>query len=193
MTMRTSIFHKCEDSRPKGAKVGTEYTCKCGRIYKCVRRWPWRKWEFKGKVTKKTVAEAPPAGFATGGIVNPVSGSEIPALVMAHHDVRPPRKVIPHRSGGSSHNFREPSYHMPNRDPNGDFLTSVIVAQVTDSALLGTLIGGSVAGGIVGDMLNDSDSTPDKSIGVGSDSYSDSGSSFNDSYSDSSSSSSSWD
>lgn len=34
------------------------------------------------------------------------------------------------------------------------FATSVIVAAVTDSALLGVAVGGNLAGAIVGDLLN---------------------------------------
>jgi hypothetical protein len=40
----------------------------------------------------------------------------------------------------------------------GDFVTSMLVAQATDSALLGSVVGGDPVGAIVGDMLNDSDS-----------------------------------
>jgi hypothetical protein len=40
----------------------------------------------------------------------------------------------------------------------GDFVTSMLVAQATDSALLGSVVGGDPLGAIVGDMLNDSDS-----------------------------------
>jgi hypothetical protein len=38
-----------------------------------------------------------------------------------------------------------------------DFLTSMVIANATDSALMGTLIGGDPVGAIVGDMMNDSD------------------------------------
>jgi hypothetical protein len=38
-----------------------------------------------------------------------------------------------------------------------DFLTSMVIANATDSAVIGTLIGGDPVGAIVGDMMNDSD------------------------------------
>jgi hypothetical protein len=40
----------------------------------------------------------------------------------------------------------------------GDFVTSMLVAQATGWALLGSVVGGDPLGAIVGDMLNDSDS-----------------------------------
>lgn len=40
---------------------------------------------------------------------------------------------------------------------DGDFLTSMLVAEVTDSALLGTIVGGDPLGAMVGDMLNHDD------------------------------------
>lgn len=39
------------------------------------------------------------------------------------------------------------------------FLTSMAIASLTDSTLLGAAVGGNVAGALIGDMLNDSDST----------------------------------
>ena len=42
-------------------------------------------------------------------------------------------------------------------DNSGDFLTSMMVAQATDSALLGTIVGGDPIGAMIGDSLNDSD------------------------------------
>lgn len=70
------------------------------------------------------------------------------------------------------------------------FLTSMAIASVTDSTLLGAAIGGNIGGALIGDMLNDSDNTSssDNSFGGGDfggggagDSYDDShDSSFND-------------
>lgn len=40
---------------------------------------------------------------------------------------------------------------------NEDFLTSMIVAEATDSVALGAMVGGSITGAIVGDMMNDRD------------------------------------
>ena len=40
----------------------------------------------------------------------------------------------------------------------GDFLTSMLIADATDSALIGTIVGGDPVGAIVGDIMNDSDS-----------------------------------
>lgn len=62
----------------------------------------------------------------------------------------------------------------------GDFVTSMLVAQATDSALLGTVVGGDPVGAIIGDMMNDTSSTD----------YSDSPS--NDSSWDTTNSSSDW-
>jgi hypothetical protein len=65
-----------------------------------------------------------------------------------------------------------------------DFLTSMVIANATDSAVIGTLIGGDPVGAMIGDMMNDSDSHSSHS------SYSeDSSSSYsNDNYSSDSSS-----
>lgn len=85
----------------------------------------------------------------------------------------------------------------------GDFLTSMLVAQMSDSAILGTIVGGDPVGAIVGDMLNDSDSSKSSSDDHGSshssgfDDFRSSHSSYDDSpsydYGSSSSDSSSWD
>jgi hypothetical protein len=45
------------------------------------------------------------------------------------------------------------SYHKQD-DSSGDFLTSMAIGAVTNSALLGGIIGGDITGGIVGDMLD---------------------------------------
>jgi hypothetical protein len=76
-----------------------------------------------------------------------------------------------------------------NNQNNADFLTSMMVAQATDSAALGILMGGDVGGAIIGDMLNTNDSTPSYDSGSSNDSSfgSDSTSSF-----DSSSDSGGW-
>jgi hypothetical protein len=76
-----------------------------------------------------------------------------------------------------------------NNQNNADFLTSMMVAQETDSAALGVLMGGDVGGAIIGDMLNTNDSTPSYDSGSSNDSSfgSDSTSSF-----DSSSDSGGW-
>lgn len=42
-------------------------------------------------------------------------------------------------------------------DPTGDFLTSAVVAGVTDNAAIGALMGGDIVGAIVGDLLFDGD------------------------------------
>ena len=72
----------------------------------------------------------------------------------------------------------------------GDFVTSMLVAQATDSALLGTVVGGDPIGAIVGDMMNDSDETKHHDFETSSTDYSDSPS--NDSSWDTTDSSSSW-
>ena len=90
-----------------------------------------------------------------------------------------------------------------------DFAMSMIVAQMTDSALLGYVAGGSLTGAMIGDSLNDSDNTStdsndNKSYESDSNDYShsndstsyDSGSSYDSdsssSYDSGSSSSSDW-
>ena len=40
------------------------------------------------------------------------------------------------------------------RDSNGDFLTSMLIGGITDSALLGGVLGGSFGGGLLGDILD---------------------------------------
>lgn len=81
------------------------------------------------------------------------------------------------------------NYNNQNNQNNDDFLTSMMVAQATDSAALGMLMGGDVGGAIIGDMLNTNDSTPSYDSGSSNDSSfgSDSTSSF-----DSSSDSGGW-
>lgn len=75
---------------------------------------------------------------------------------------------------------------------DGNFLTSMLVAEVTDSALLGTIVGGDPLGAIVGDMINDSDnSSDDWSSSSDNDSSSDYSSSDSD-YSSSDSFSTDW-
>ena len=78
---------------------------------------------------------------------------------------------------------------------DGDFFTSMLVAQATDSAILGTVIGGDPVGAIIGDMLNDSDSDSKHSLFDNSSNndydYDSSSSSYD--YGSSSDSSSSWD
>ncbi len=82
------------------------------------------------------------------------------------------------------------------------FVTSMLVAQATDSAMLGTIIGGNPLGAMIGDSLNDNDTKPknleifdstDYSSPSDSSSY-DSGSSYDSSssFDSSDSSSSSW-
>lgn len=56
----------------------------------------------------------------------------------------------PYKSEAKSNN----SY----REDNSDFLTSMMIANATDSTLMGTLIGGDPVGAMIGDMMNDSDS-----------------------------------
>ncbi len=41
--------------------------------------------------------------------------------------------------------------------PDDGFLTSMLVAQATDSALIGMVVGGNPIGAMIGDSLNDSD------------------------------------
>lgn len=103
---------------------------------------------------------------------------------------------------------REPStlrrvYNEPTKqkDDSGDFLTSMVIAQATDSTLMGALVGGDILGAMVGDSLNDSDSNHsgtgvldggfgggDYSGGGAGGSWDDSSSSSNDNSYDSSSS-----
>ena len=42
-------------------------------------------------------------------------------------------------------------------DDSGDFLTSALVAGVTDNAAIGALFGGDIVGAIVGDLFSDGD------------------------------------
>jgi|GEM_PF-3698568 len=52
---------------------------------------------------------------------------------------------------------------------DGNFFLSMIVAQATDSALLGYAVGGSLAGAFVGDSLNSGDSSSSSDSSSGSD------------------------
>jgi hypothetical protein len=82
---------------------------------------------------------------------------------------------------------------------DGSFLTSMLVAEATDSTILGTIVGGDPLGAMVGDMMNDSDihtsndssweSNDSNDYSSSSDSYS---SSDSTDYSSSDSSSSDW-
>jgi hypothetical protein len=72
----------------------------------------------------------------------------------------------------------------------GDFVTSMLVAQATDSALLGTVVGGDPVGAIIGDMMNDTEETKRHDFDTISTDYSDSPS--NDSSWDTTNSSSDW-
>lgn len=78
-------------------------------------------------------------------------------------------------------------------DSDDGFLTSMLVAQATDSTLMGTIIGGNPVGAIIGDSLNNSDDNTTKhhnSI----DDYSSNNNSYHNDHSDySSSDSSSYD
>lgn len=42
-------------------------------------------------------------------------------------------------------------------DDSGDFLTSALIAGVTDNAIIGGLVGGDMLGGLVGDLFSDGD------------------------------------
>lgn len=42
----------------------------------------------------------------------------------------------------------------PIRDDDGDFVMSVAIGALTNSAILGGLLGGDLIGGIVGDLMN---------------------------------------
>jgi len=86
---------------------------------------------------------------------------------------------------------------------DGDFLTSMLVAEVTDSALLGTIVGGDPLGAMVGDMINTDDNDSHSSFDHDSSYYetsfdndssssSDYSSSDSSDYSSSDSSSSDW-
>ncbi len=55
------------------------------------------------------------------------------------------------------------------REDESDFLTSMTVAAVTDSTLIGAAVGGDIFGAIVGDALNDSDSNTDSNSDSGFD------------------------
>ncbi len=47
--------------------------------------------------------------------------------------------------------------YVDSSDPTGDFLTSALIAGVTDNAIVGGLIGGDMLGGLVGDLFSDGD------------------------------------
>jgi hypothetical protein len=47
--------------------------------------------------------------------------------------------------------------HTSRKTSDDDFVTSMVVAEVTDSATLGYMAGGNLMGAIIGDALNDSD------------------------------------
>lgn len=88
----------------------------------------------------------------------------------------PPPPVPPNFNPKYRTSYHKPVESIRQSDDDG-FLTSMIVAEVTDSTLLGVAIGGNIAGAIVGDMLNDSD---DSNSWDNNDSY-DSSSSYDDS------------
>lgn len=58
-----------------------------------------------------------------------------------------------------------PSYRRPNtgysnksrQDDDSSFLTSMVIANATDSTILGTVLGGDPVGAVLGDMMNSSD------------------------------------
>lgn len=78
----------------------------------------------------------------------------------------------------------------PNKNNDGDFVTSMAVAAATDNAMVGYLVGGSLSGALVGDALSHSSHSSSSSDSSSSDWGS--SSSSNDSSYDSGSSSS-WD
>ena len=82
-------------------------------------------------------------------------------------------------------------YSTTTQENNSDFLTSMMIANATDSALMGTLIGGDPLGAMVGDMMNDSDSHSSHSS-YSNDSYSNDSSSNDSNYSNDSYSSDSY-
>ena len=41
--------HDCSDYYPKNPKKGDEFKCMCGAKYRCVRVFPWAKWEYLGR------------------------------------------------------------------------------------------------------------------------------------------------
>ena len=81
-----------------------------------------------------------------------------------------------------------------NQTGNPDFVTSMLIANATDSALIGTVIGGDPVGAIIGDLMNDSNSHNDSNYSSHSDysSYSSDSSSYSSDSSSYSSDSSSY-
>lgn len=56
-----------------------------------------------------------------------------------------------------SQGTQSPTYTTQTTMQQSDFLTSVIVAEATDSALIGMAVGGDPIGAMIGDSLNDDD------------------------------------
>ena len=109
----------------------------------------------------------------------------------------PPPPPVPPKYDKSYQTRRQPT-RTTQSDSDDGFLTSMIVAEVTDSTLLGAAVGGNVLGAIIGDSLNDSDSHDSSGFdgfgggdfsGGGSGGYWDDSSSSSDDYSSSSDSS----
>ena len=80
------------------------------------------------------------------------------------------------------------STNTNNSTSDDGFLTSMLVAEATDSALIGTMVGGNPLGAMIGDSLNDNDSHNSSNDWTPSDYSSSSDSSSYDSSSDYSSS-----
>ena len=77
-------------------------------------------------------------------------------------------------------------------DSGSDFLTRVIVSDLTNSAALGYFAGGSIAGALVGEMISNDNSHESNHSSVSQDNSSYDNSSYDSSNCDSSSSDNSW-
>lgn len=69
----------------------------------------------------------------------------------------PTQRKAPAPSRFPSQEVQSPTYTTQTTVQQSDFLTSMIVAEATDSALIGMAVGGDPIGAMIGDSLNDDD------------------------------------
>ena len=84
-----------------------------------------------------------------------------PATTHPTHEIQSRGRV--HRT-----NSVEPAIHHihEDSDDSGDFATSMLVAEMTDSALLGAAVGGDFVGAMIGEEMAESNRDTDDSNGV---------------------------
>jgi len=88
-----------------------------------------------------------------------------PATTHPTHEIQSKERV--HRTPVETR-WTEPTIHHihEDSDDSGDFATSMLVAEMTDSAILGAAVGGDIIGAMIGEEITESNRDTDDSDGV---------------------------